>query len=294
MWSPLKITGSAGIVFSDQPRMKMNKKIILIIAGLLLLTVTSGGGYYLYQRHQAHSLYERAQKAYLQKDYKQALELCREITQGQLRLLSPLEQANILINAGNCLYEMDKYADVLAYYLAAEKIIKSGSAQSDIQASLFLKIGNIYFTLNKYDNAIAYLKSAEKIWKLNRSDAIVEIYSNLATIYLETNNYGEARFYYLQAIEETKRRNLSQCVGHRNYALMHYYLADACFELNMLYDAEKYCMKALSVINTNSDLSNLKGKIYHRLALIYFLKRKKMLHFSVFPLMLLVREGMPI
>ena len=252
----------------------MRRKTIWIISIIILLAAMGIGGYYLYQRQQAQGLYELAQKAYAQKDYQKSLEFCRKITPFQLRLLPKLEQAKALINAGNCLYEMEKYTDALLDYQEAEKIIKLKSTQSASQASLFLKMGNLYFALEKYDDAIKYYEFAGKIWTSSNSDEIVQIFSNLATIYLEKNDFVLARNYYLLAIGETEKRDISQHVGIKNLALMYYYLADSCFELDMLSDAEIYCLKALSIINNNPELSELKRKIYHRLAIINFFKDK--------------------
>ncbi len=254
----------------------MNKKIILIIAGLLLLTVMSGGGYYLYQRHQARALYEQAQKAYLQKDYKQALELCREITQGQLRVLSPMEQANILINAGNCLYEMDKYADSINYFARAAEIVENNDLLSKIEVPfrLYTRWGDCLEEKN--------INNAEKIYRhgielFSKSygvsyPGIAMLQVRLGNLYLRTAQY-EKSLKCLEAALKNRRYIDEQDDSDRAY--LYGKLAAAYCHNNKLNEALAKYQQSIEIIKKGTGENCPQIAIeYAGLALVYYKQKK--------------------
>lgn len=169
-----------------------------------------------------------------------------------------------------------KFNDALDYYWYAEKKLKS--KQNDIEklASVYMKLGAIYFAINENNNAKICYENAGKIWKRSNSPNIIQVYSNLATIYIEEHQLMLARDYYLRALEETDKRKVFKLVGSHNIAMMYYYLADVYFELNTLTDAEVYFLKSLDVMNdikATDNFSVLEEKTYWRLTALYFRRK---------------------
>jgi len=133
----LDTPGNGGI-FLHQSRMDMAKKAYWILFFILLQTAIGIGIYYYLLYHQTNALYEQAQNAYQRQDYPQSLALCRKIISGWVRLLPELKQANVLINAGNCLYEMEKYTDSIDYFARAAEIVEKHNLLSQIDAPSWL------------------------------------------------------------------------------------------------------------------------------------------------------------
>lgn len=173
----------------------MKKRILIsLVVGIVLLLGTGLGGYYIYLRHQALSLYEKAEKACQQKDYPQAFELCRKIIPEKLSMLPPLEQANTLINAGNCLYEMEKYADAIPYFAQAAEIVEKYTLLPQIAtpAQLYSHWGYSYNTIKNYSMAEKiYSDGIDKLPKyLSKSySGIALLHADLGKLYLQEANY---------------------------------------------------------------------------------------------------------
>ena len=165
------------------------------------------------------------------------------------------------------------YNDALYYYWAAEKIIRSRPDDVEKLAEVYMKLGGIYFAINKNNNAMTCYENAGKIWSLNHSSSIIQVNSNLATIYLETHQLKRARYYYLLALSEIEKRNAVQLVGYHNIARVYYYLADTCFELNLSAEAEIYFLKSLNATSQAGnfgDHAKLKAKAFWRLCELYY------------------------
>ena len=224
----------------------MQRKTIWIISIIILLAAIGNGGYYLYQRQQAHALYEQAQQAYAQKDYQKSLEFCRKITPLQLRLLPKLEQANALINAGNCLYEMEKYADGIDYFARAAEIVEKNDLLAQIEAptQLYNRWGECYEAGNQYDNAKEiYLRGMNQIIEVYGSSyqGITLLRARLGEIYLYLGDYKKSLGYWERVIED---KNYIDEQSDSAKALIYHYTASAYCHNDLLDKSLEMCAQS--------------------------------------------------
>ena len=253
------------------------KTLIYLVIGLTLLFGVGVGGCYWYRWQQARSLYHQEQTAYRQKNYSLALEFCRKITPGQLRMLSELEQANTLIHAGHCLYEMNRYSDCIDYFARAAEIVEKNDLLTQIEAptQLYNRWGESYEGEKQYTQAEKIYRRGLKMigTELGESySGVALMQSRLGQIYFHEANYPASLTHFEMALKnETfiKHQEIADLAGF--YGEM----AAAYCHNNRLSEALVFYEK--SIIYTQQTYGNDSARIgveYAGKALVFFRQGK--------------------
>jgi len=136
--------------------------------------------------------------------------------------------------------------------------------------SFYMRLGRLYFLTGEYQLSEKYYRQAGEMWQIFNSPHLIECYSNLATVYMEENNFVAAREMYLKALTQIKTQNGERLISRLNYGKMYFYLADTCFALREYENAETYYRQALQLFDVNG-LEDWQKKCYCRMTTLHYL-----------------------
>lgn len=101
--------------------------------------------------------------------------------------------AKVVVNLGNAYWEVGDSAQALTHYYRAINLQRQLADTNDLATS-FVGIGNVYFKQERLDSALAYYQQALAL-SMQTGQSPVNIYNNLAAVYIQTGNYTKALQY---------------------------------------------------------------------------------------------------
>ena len=243
---------------------------------VVLLGGIAAGGYYCLL-HQVKTIIAEAETLYLNGNYGQAFDAYRKIPTWQIALLSPLEQADLDINCGNCLYEMRKYADAIPFFARAAKQVEECNLLNKIEApaQLYNRWGEGFETQKKYQQAESiYLRGIDNLRKkLGNYSGIALLQARLGELYLDTGNYRVSIIYWNLVLSNS---NFMKRQDDSEKSIIYRCLAAAYCHTDNLAEAATTCETYISFTEKSyGKESPQMGVAYAAKALIFYKQKKR-------------------
>ena len=191
--------------------------------------------------------------------YKKAIELSRE--EGDSRGIADSQRGlgYIAWRGGNTKEAIEYYESALG---EARKI-----GDEHIVSQTYIEMGNAYNHWNQSEKAIEYyMKSIGELIKLNDFYELARAYNNIGDTYLQMKEWEKS-------IESFDRcREVSDKIGNKNMvAWAMFNSSEALVHIGQLDKAEKNCMNALNICETQDDKIGMNG-VYRCLGIVYRFK----------------------
>ena len=147
-------------------------------------------------------------------------------------------------NIGAFYFNLDNYQKCLEYFEMALTYFKHSGNPKSLKACTFYRtMGIAYERIGKKELGLKYAQNSIKIAKkIKMTKLMVFCYTGIATIHLETKDYQNAEYYYLQALELLKNTKLKF-----NLLIVYAQLGSVSFEQKKYNVAKSYFEKARKI-----------------------------------------------
>lgn len=191
-------------------------------------------------------------------EFEKALPIYEEVILKQASLTYQ-QRTKVYNRLGDGYYNTRVYDKSLNYYLAN---LENNPESTSIRAGIEYRLGRLYaFYLHDYKNALNYFLSSKSIFQSEGNDFWRTIDVALGNVYLQTEVYDSAIFYYGQAKglleSQDDRRSLADLYNNWGF----------CYsEMNQLRLSDSLYDLSFSLYNSSSDSLGL-AALYHNMGL---------------------------
>ncbi|MCB9359972.1 MAG: tetratricopeptide repeat protein [Flavobacteriales bacterium] len=149
--------------------------------------------------------------------------------------------ANTQLVAGHVYSNLQKVQSAIYNYKKCLKFFKSVNDSSGISYT-YSGLGIVYYDNKKYDEALNNYLNAEIYWANNETALKADLWNNIGALYIEKNDFENARYYYNKALSFYKSENWLSEVS-----MVYYNLGELFLKENKAKNAKECFNKSLSI-----------------------------------------------
>lgn len=149
--------------------------------------------------------------------------------------------ANTQLVAGHVYSNLQKEQAAIYNYKECLRFFKSVNDSSGISYT-YSGLGIVYYDNKKYDDALNNYLNAEIYWANNEDALKADLWNNIGALYIEKNDFENARYYYNKALSFYKSENWSSEVS-----MVYYNLGELFLKENKIENAKECFNKSLAI-----------------------------------------------